>query len=555
MTTATGGTAQVQDAPVRVHKILGLIVHGVGEQSAGSTLRSVVKDFYPLIRARIDPKAGIDVRPLDDAAPPEVRISFRNAKPDERWELVVREVHWAKAFAPPSFGGLIAGVLELLTNWFARVEGIGSSTFVSQVEGLPESMQRRVLRRLLCVNWFIVQLVFRAVKNAAIVAVMLVFSGPAFLIATVLLVGGWMGWARMPANWLRWLAGAYARFQPSVVELAIVVAIPFVLVLYLALLLLESIGPLRGILPDWVGKLRSSISAIGTTYLGDVWVYTCQPWEASQIRTRFEERFKRLVEEEAAGAEAMFVVAHSLGCPVSYEGLSGRRMREFIGKHFVAPNEKTAEDHAKIDRLFYFTVGSALPAIWASVPEREQERLYRPLPASVHWEDFYSEYDPVRMGLICDPVPPPYDPVEPDPAKRDKTVVNQMDMFSEHNAYWNNAEQVLAPMLDTITAGRFADRLRLNRTARNHRVRILSAWKALAWLTAPAVVAIMAVAGGGEFVSGWANLGFLEDDPWKDWLLMPITWAAVAAVCAVVLYSTVVKWCWDAWDHSVKYQA
>ncbi|MEX2157989.1 MAG: hypothetical protein WEB04_01150 [Dehalococcoidia bacterium] len=543
-------TAPPTDPPPKVqHKILGLVVHGVGEQSAGSTLRSFVKDFYPLIRKRIDPKAGIDVTPLDDEGLPKVTISFRNEARDHRYELIVREVHWAKAFAPPSLGGLLAGMITLLTSWFGRVENVQSSEFVNQVANAPGPVRHTWPRRLIFIAWFVAQLLVRAVRNAAIVFVMLIFSPFAFVIATVLLIGGRMGWARMPPAWLRSLVAEYAKFQPSVVELAIVLASPFVALLYLALLLLESIGPVSAVLPEQVSKARSAIATILTSYLGDVWIYASQPWEAAQIRTRFESRFKRLVEDERDGAEAMFVIAHSLGCPVSYEGLSGHRMTDFINLNFR--EEATRNDTRPA--LYYFTVGSALPAIWAAMPEEEEGRLYRALPNQVHWEDFYSEYDPVRMGLICDPVPPPYDPIPPDPANRDDLVVNQMDMFAEHTAYWNNAEQVLAPMLDTITRGQFAGRLALDRKARQHRVRVLSAWKALAWLTFPAVMAAMVYWGAAGWAPDIFDVGLLDKEL-KEFALTPYLWAAVAAAFAVGVYSTIVKWIWDGWDQRVKYE-
>lgn len=547
MANAGGATPPSDPAP-RAHKILGLVVHGVGEQSAGSTLRSFVKDFYPLIRKRIDPEAGIDVTPLDEEGLPQVRISFRTWLDDaktqsERYELIAREVHWAKAFAPPSLGGLLAGVTALLTSWFGRVEKVGSSPFVSHVGRASAALRRTWPRRLIFIAWFVLQLVARVLRNAAVVIVMLVFSPAAFVIATVLLIGGRMGWARMPGRPLRWLVAQYAKFQPSVVEIAIVVAAPFVALAYFALLLLESIGPLQGVLPAQVAAVRGAIASVLTTKLGDVWVYASQPWEAAQIRTRFESRFKRLVEDEGKDAQAMFVIAHSLGCPVSYEGLSGHRMTDFINLNF-------REDAATNDtrpRLYYFTVGSALPAIWAAMPEEEEGRLYRALPGPVHWEDYYSEYDPVRMGLICDAVPPPYDP------QRDDVVVNQMDVFAEHTAYWNNAEQVLAPMLDTVTGGRFTDRLTLNRNARQHRVRVLSAWKALAWLTFPGVAAVMVLLDAGSWAPHVFHAGLL-DKSLRDFSLTPYLWAAVAAAFAVVLYSTIIKWTWDSWDQRVKYE-
>ena len=82
----------------------------------------------------------------------------------------------------------------------------------------------------------------------------------------------------------------------------------------------------------------------------------------------------------------------------------------------------------------------------------------RPLPPVVHWEDFISEYDPVQLDFICKAFPDPAEVTQP--AVR-HNVVNQMDMLSEHNSYWNNAEEVLAPILNVITGGAFSQELGL----------------------------------------------------------------------------------------------
>ncbi|MDZ4278812.1 MAG: hypothetical protein U1B78_06715, partial [Dehalococcoidia bacterium] len=392
----------------------------------------------PLIRSRIDPaSSGIDVRPLDDEGVPQVRLSFRKwldkehvaKRRYEKYELLVREVHWAQAFEEPSFGGLAAGLVKLLTTWLRRALRTGSSA-----PGRFFWLLGRLLRRI---------------ENDLIVVVLMIVLLPIFIpVAVIALVGGWGGWLRRPGPGLRRLVSLYAKFQPSVVELAVFVAWPLILLLYIALVVIESMGPLRALLPDAVAKARRAVAGVATTYLGDVWAYAGQPWEASQIRTRFERRFQEFVDDEGEGAEAMFVIAHSLGCPVSYEGMSGGRMTKFIEDRF-GPGKLP---------LLYFTAGSALPAIWAVVPDDEAGRLHRPLTKHVHWEDFISEYDPVQSDFICAPIDPPAEVSLPTVPHH---VVNQMDLFSEHNAYWNNAEQVLAPILDVITDRQFHDELRL----------------------------------------------------------------------------------------------
>ncbi len=435
MANASGGAAGQRDPNlVGEHKILGLVVHGVGEQTVGSTLRCVVSDFFPLIHNCVDSQsAGLDVAPLDDAGTPQVRLSFRkwlDGQRYERYEVLVREVNWARAFAAPSFGNVAGGLWKLLKAWLPRTK---------------HSPRNRLFGAL----WLIGRLLLRALSDVVAVAAMIVCSPVAFLVALIALVGARTGWPRR-VRWrpFTWFLSRYATFQPSVVELAVIVVSPAILAVFIVLVIIDRLGPLQALVPDKVALVRRQIVSVMTSSVGDVSAYATQPWEASQIRTRFEERFKQLVEQEGKGADSMFVIAHSLGCPVSYEGLSGRRMAEFINRHFDRNTRP----------LFYFTVGSALPAIWAVVPEEEQSRLYRPLPPPIRWEDFRSAYDPVQSDLICKSVDTPAAVSRPD---GEHEVLNQMDLFSEHTAYWNNAEQVLAPILNRLTNGTFAAQLDL----------------------------------------------------------------------------------------------
>lgn len=88
---------------------------------------------------------------------------------------------------------------------------------------------------------------------------------------------------------------------------------------------------------------------------------------------------------------------------------------------------------------------------------------------------------------------------------------------------------------------------------REYRIGVLAAWKAIAWLSFPAVFIIMAWLGVGEQISDWAERGFLDGELWEGFVLAPLHWAAIAALVALGVYSTVVKWIWDTWDRRVKY--
>jgi|FLYL01.1.fsa_nt_gi hypothetical protein len=83
------------------HRVLGLVIHGIGQQSSGSTLRHVVQALYPLIRARLDSKASLAIKPLDEGDPAEGQIWFTpQATGDEgattsnlwnRWDRSVKQ--------------------------------------------------------------------------------------------------------------------------------------------------------------------------------------------------------------------------------------------------------------------------------------------------------------------------------------------------------------------------------------------------------------------------------------------------------------------------------
>jgi hypothetical protein len=300
LANASGGAAEQRDPNlVGEHKVLGLVVHGVGEQTLGSTLRCVVSDFFPLIRHCVDSQsAGLDVAPLDDASTPQVRLSFRkwlDARRYERYELVVREVHWARAFAEPSFGDVAGGLWKLLKAWLPRTKGSPQNRFLG-------------------VLWLSGRLLLRALSDLVAVALMTVCSPVAFLIALIALVGARTGWPRR-VRWgpFTWFLSHYAQFQPSVVDLAVIIVSPAVLAAFVALVIIDRLGPLQALVPDRVAMVRRQIVSVMTSSVGDVSAYATQPWEASQIRTRFEDRFKQLVEQEGKGADSMFVIAHSLG--------------------------------------------------------------------------------------------------------------------------------------------------------------------------------------------------------------------------------------------------
>jgi hypothetical protein len=163
-------------------------------------------------------------------------------------------------------------------------------------------------------------------------------------------------------------------------------------------------------------------------------------------------------------------------------------------------------------------------------------------------------------------------------------VVNQEDIFSDHTTYWNNAEEVMAPILRRVSGGRLIVRLREGR--RRLRVTVLAALKGLAWLLPVAVFVWMTTTNWSEGFVAWAygkailgaplhliteapgggQLGF---QPWNQpsdflknlggrWTLehlaLPLLAAAYVAAAVGVVYNLVVKTLWDLWDRRTKFK-
>lgn len=521
---------QSKDSSAIDHKVLGLVVHGVGEQKLGWTLKDVLSGFLPLVRL-IDPTAGVDAKPLDEGDPADVTIRFGGTPQGsasgktEGYELRFTEVWWARTFEPPSIYEMVFSVLGLATN-FARKRG------------------KREWSTLQCLAWLLVIILRHTIVSAIIV----VFT-PALALAAIALSVLPGGWTRPASAVQARLLFAAAYGQRATVDLFVIVAAPFVLLFVLMpLRLLEFVIPNK-LMPEGVGTVHLMLVNILTRYLGDMWLYLYRPWEASRIRVRFEQRLRDMVETierdpDKDKVDAVMVIAHSMGSVVAYEAITGRRMTELINKSFAGPGKP---------KFYLVTVGSALNLAWDVVPNVERPRFYRPLPRGVLWLNVWSKFDPVALGELR--VPPE---VAAAPVCSCR-VVNQMDLLSDHDAYWNNAEQVLAPLLDLLTDHRFDAKLRLDVVAREKRVQVLAAFKALAWLIAPVAGLAVAFTGGGAWITEQLLAVFGgEDSWWQDYVLSPAGRFAAVAACAgltALLYSTVVKWVWDFLDRSVKYRS
>jgi hypothetical protein len=505
------------------HRVLGLAIHGIGQQKLGTTLKYVLSEMLPLVR-QIDRGAGVSARPLDEGDPAEVVIRFRGTSTKtskvEGYELKFKEVWWANTFEPPAVTDMLFSMPRLAARLVHR-PGAGWLRALAIVIGSA---------------------ILRILWDVAQVLLAVLFAVPA-LIATLLSLRreGRFGRART------WLLLTAARGQTAIAEIVVLVASPFVLVLVLMpLRVIEFVIP-SNLRPEGLAKFRLMLIKIFTEHLGDMWLYLYRPWEASRIRYRLEERFREIVEEvknttAEGNVECVMVIAHSMGAVVAYEALTGRRMSDLIDQNFGGDGQP---------KLYLATVGAGLNLAWRLVPDAEEGRLIRPLSKAANWHDFWTEFDPVPRGKVN--LPPSLATLFEDYKPKDHKVVNQVDVFSDHTAYWNNAEEVLAPLLDLVTDHHFSEALNLNKAARENRVYVLSGFKGLAWLAAPVTAAAVALGGGADLLTDQVVnvLGASGDVPSA---LGALGAAGAGAAAVVIVYSTLIKWRWNLWDRRVKYR-
>lgn len=627
------------------HSALALVIHGIGEPAKGSTLKAVVKDFLPFIRERLDGRAIIAAEPLDREGAAEVSFRFRHAKSGETYHLRFVEVWWTQAFNPPALGPLIVGGFRAFARWFTRQRDPPSN-------------------RLTLVGRMIAEAVSRLAFNlmaTLIAAALLILVLP---LAVIGLVGHLLGLPRtFLADLHEGLLNRVAKHQPFIVQTVVILLSPALVLLVLLLWLLEAILPFVAGQPGIKGVHRFLVNHM-TRHWADMWTYLHQSWEASQIRSRFEEDFEKAIKSldlADPSLDSVMVIAHSMGSVVAYEALTGPRLAPLIAARFkpgVSP------------RLYFVTVGSSLNLSWDSAPREEEFRLVGSLPGCAEWLNLWSDYDYVGGYPLSPPktawqgrraisleTPPPSLQVSGAPSAtadaqfslplQQREVVNQMDLFSDHSAYWNNAEEVVAPILDRLTGRRLHGDFVMKVPARRHRVRVLASFKATAWLAGPMLLAYSLwdksltpregnwlfvaadwaldklnsllpkdikvaaqwlwprVVDGANWLLDRANdfldavnwlldkvaraiewaadqvatitPAWLEDagDSVVDWLLdkgdavldrlvkvatpddpsweRSLLTGVVAAAVGLALYSSVVKWLWDAWDRAKKY--
>ena len=476
----------------------GLVVHGIGEQQKGDTIKIVVKHFYEfIVKSRLGAKPRVAATP--EGVPGPVRATLDFHAQGQHYLLEFAEIWWARSFHPPPLGTAAL----FFIRW-----------------GLREFW--RLLERI---GDFFLSFARRPRQGVSRTAALLRRADPVWL-------------------------------QMLLVDVVLVASAPLWLPLLLALWVLDA-GPIKRFVPAVVREVHRMLVSIVTTRLGDVSVYLDDAWEASRITSAFEEELEKLVSAYKRGElDGVFVIAHSMGAVVAFEGLL--RKSALLA---LAPGDKPF--------LRFITIGAALNRAWRMLPATYDYRLKRQLPEGVIWTDIWASHDPVPVGGIEQPQWAPRGHVD------ELEVVNQEDIFSDHGAYWNNAEEVVARMLGDIAG--ITVHPPLDVRYRRRRVRLLALLKTAAWASAPAVFLWLAISEWSKEFAQWIEgtaileiplTWFTAGGPGKpnsfvdmlggDWLLehgiLPFLAAAFLAIAVAFCYSTVVKWAWDLWDKSVKYR-
>ena len=223
----------------QVPRYVGLVVHGIGEQERGSTLKQVGAALADLVRCSgLDPEATLRVAPAQEPGPAWAEISVRGGH-----TIRLEEVWWARSFQPPS-------VQRALRFWFC--------TFLRNPLGL---------------------------------------------------VWGTFGSLR---QW-RDVIFLQRLIAEAVAYTAVILFLPLAAILWFL-----SVNPLRRFLPKAVQTTYELVANVLTRHVGDLSVYLDDDWEAARIQEVFACRLKAMTEQEA---DERFVIAHSMGAVVTYEGL------------------------------------------------------------------------------------------------------------------------------------------------------------------------------------------------------------------------------------------
>jgi hypothetical protein len=202
---------------------------------------------------------------------------------------------------------------------------------------------------------------------------------------------------------------------------------------------LSALGDL-GFIGKMLSPVKRALEGLVLTSIGDINMFTRHPEQAAVARAQVE----HALDAANARCDEVCIVAHSLGCAVSYDTL-------------VQPHNK--ERTARVRTLM--TIGGILPMVWRTVPRRDT--FDTALPEQIRWVNLWARYDPAEGGPLSQErariaipglrewKPPPgrgllnlLPRAAPQSATfEDIAISNEDCIILDHTAYWQNYHEVI----------------------------------------------------------------------------------------------------------------
>ncbi len=433
-----------------------VVVHGVGSQNRADHLDLVTEPLARFLGNAHGPEnIELDVRPAtqsSEMAWATIRLTKPRTTPAEQPEVLeewhIREAWWARHFKPSGsktvlFWGIMAGVQILRATW--------------------QHLALRNLRRLIG-------------ANPAGGSADAVLGRPWDTETNSPLEEGEQGpWTIVGAGKIRAAIDVLIwAFWGIFYVVTAVAGLPLLLALYVFLLF-----PLSFLFPEKVGAIQRGITNLLVSSIGDQHAITTRRVAIGGAANEVERALwnflhptslsaARRADPDFAGYDTVSVVAHSAGCVVSYDAISGRDVQQWL----TGLGSNPPDGIKPLSRINWVTVGSGLNLAWRMRRTLDpQDRAFWRQLHGVNWLNIYARYDPVPQGappreLVealagLDPVCMPSSAEDP-PGERppyvNLRVVNEDYLVTDHNRYWGNEAEVMSRIVHVVADSRLGNR-------------------------------------------------------------------------------------------------
>lgn len=217
--------------------------------------------------------------------------------------------------------------------------------------------------------------------------------------------------------------------------------------------------------------------------VGDFYVFVYDRIQAVHIRQSIYETVNFLV--KARQCSRVVIAAHSGGTVVAVDALGTPDLAEGVG-----PNDRKLPDPMqKVDTLITF--GAALNRAWGEVGTGDRSKSARVIPERLHppakWLNFWTNYDWAHPGR---PLDSGQASLKENGGRGSIPVINGLSALNDHGGYFHNYEQFISRLAQEVEGPRtrFAEGQTARDRSRRGRVGVLTAWRAVAVISAIAIV-------------------------------------------------------------------